>query len=113
MSNKCGECTACCTAFYIEWLNKPAQSPCVHCNNGCDIHDSKDFECDNFECSYIQSGVDNINLRPDKCGLIFERLEENTFLATPIKGIKVTDRAKTQMEQFVAQGFKVMINGDI
>jgi len=109
----CGECTACCTAFYVKWLDKPAQTPCIHCNGGCDIHDSKDFECDNFECAYIQSGVDNEQLRPDKCGVIFEKIADDTFLATPVKGLEITEAARNQMASFTSQGFKVMINGNL
>jgi len=109
----CGECTACCTAFYIKWLDKPVHTPCVHCNDGCLIHDDLDYECSSFECSYLQSNIDNDNLRPDNCGVIFELLEGNTFLATVIHGSEVTDTAKRQMQSFVDQGYKVMVNGNI
>lgn len=111
---ECGSCTACCHAFHIEWLDKPKNEPCTHCTGtGCSIHASKHFECDSFECAYIQSNIDNDNLRPDKCGIIFELLKDGRFLATVIEGAEVTDSALNQMNSFTRQGYKVMINGNI
>lgn len=110
---QCDGCTACCYAFYVKHLNKPPNTICKHCNNGCEIHDNLHYECSSFNCSYIQSNVDNDKLRPDKCGVIFEMLENNTFLATLVKGTKVTDIAKKQMQSLKDQGYKVMINGNL
>mgnify|MGYP001826403188 CR=1 FL=1 len=109
----CGTCTACCTAFQIDWLEKPAHTPCIHCDNGCKIHDDLHYECSSFNCSYIQSGVDNENLRPDQCGIIFELLKDDVFLATVIKDSEITDVAKRQMQDFKDQGYRVMINGNL
>ena len=110
---KCGKCTACCTAFQVNWLEKPANTPCIYCNNGCKIHDKLHNECSSFNCSYIQSGVDNDKLRPDRCGIIFELLKNDVFLATVIKDNKVTDIAKKQIQSFKSQGYKVMIDGNL
>lgn len=111
--NNCGECTACCTSFKIDWLNKPANTPCVHCDGGCTIHDTKDYECTGFNCSYLQSNVDNINLRPDKCGVIFEMLDEKTFLGTIVEGATISNLAKGQIANFQKQGYKVILSRKI
>ncbi len=105
----CGGCTACCTAFIIKELDKPAHTQCQHCDNGCSVHDSKPAECGQFNCAYIQSGIDNINLRPDKCGVIFEMLDDKTFFSTVIKGMEISDLAKRQMDDFVRQGYVVKV----
>lgn len=111
--NRCGECTACCAAFYIEWLDKPKHTACVHCDGGCKIHDDLHYECASFECSWLQSGVDNDNLRPDKCGIIFELIEGDIFYGTIVRDAVVTDSAKRQVASFKDQGYKVIINGNI
>lgn len=111
--NQCDGCTACCTSFRIDWLNKPPNTECIHCDNGCTIHDSKHSECSDFNCAYIQSNVENDSLRPDKCGIIFEKIDDTTFFGTVIKDAKVTDVARRQMSNFVKQGFKVLLSSEI
>lgn len=105
---QCGECTACCTLLPIKWLKKPAGTDCVHCDKGCLIHETKDFECSSFECSWLQSGVDNPELRPDRCGVIFERLDDTTFYGTLAEN--VTDLARKQAQSFTQQGYTVYLS---
>ena len=97
----------------IEWLDKPAKTPCIHCDAGCLIHDKKHFECASFECAWLQSGVDNDNLRPDKCGVIFEKVDDATFFGTVAPGAKVSDTARKQMQEFVKQGYTVRLSEQI
>ena len=106
----CGECTACCTLLPIEWLDKPANVTCTHCDKGCLIHDTKHYECSSFECSWLQSNVDNDNLRPDRCGVIFEKIDDHTFYGNVIPGGKVSNTARKQMQNFVEQGYTVRLS---
>jgi len=105
--NACGECTACCTLLPIKWLDKPAGTDCVHCDGGCLIHDTKHFECSSFECSWLQSGVDNPALRPDRCGVIFEKVNDTTFFGTISAAGKANNVARRQVENFISQGYTV------
>ena len=108
--NECGECTACCIVLPIKWLDKPANMPCIHCDAGCLIHDTKDYECSSFECSWLQSGVDNDGLRPDRCGIVFEKVDDDTFYGNVISGRKISDTARKQMQSFVEQGYTVRLS---
>ena len=108
--NTCGECTLCCTLLPIEWLDKPASTTCVHCDAGCLIHDTKDSECTSFECSWLQSNVDNPQLRPDKSGIVFEKTDDNAFYGNIVPGEKITDTARRQIHSFVAQGYVVRLS---
>ena len=113
MTNQCGECTLCCTLLPIEWLDKPAGETCVHCDGGCLIHDTKHHECASFECSWLQSNVDNPDLRPDRCGVIFEKSGDGEFFGTVVPGGKVTQMARSQMQNFVAQGYSVRLSEQV
>jgi hypothetical protein len=106
---KCGNCTACCDVFPVNWLNKEANTKCIHSCNGCNIHNIKPKECSDFVCSYFEAKECNEDLRPDKSGIIFEKLTDRLFHGTIIPGIKVTDRAKRQIDDFGKQGFSVVL----
>ena len=79
--NPCGNCKACCITLLIkdEKLNKPAHAACRHldsCVNGCGIYPVRPDTCRNYECEWLKSQRVNdrmpLELRPDKCGVIFQ-----------------------------------------
>lgn len=79
MTNHCGTCTACCRTFAVPTLNKPAGKWCQHCaiGKGCTIYEQRPKPCLNYECLWLQSqrqpnGLD-IELRPDKCKVVFSQ----------------------------------------
>lgn len=105
---ECGECTACCTVLPIKAISKPINTTCPHCEGGCTIYDSKPQTCSEFECAYIQGANVPEGLRPDKCGVIFIKQDDKTFKGVLIPTMEVTDIAKSQMNDFMKQGFKVI-----
>jgi hypothetical protein len=105
----CGECTLCCDLFPVKWLNKPVNSPCIFCNKGCTIHSDKPAECTDFDCMYIQSGTSRIELRPDKCKVIFEKTSDDTIRGTLDAKFEVTEIVKKQIKSFVKQGYTVIL----
>ena len=105
----CGECTLCCELFPVKWLSKPANEPCIHCDNGCAIHETKPKECSGFDCAFVQ-GVDvAVKFRPDNCGVIFERLTDKIFYGTVNHNKEISEDGKTQARGFVRQGFSVVL----
>jgi len=78
----CGECTLCCTLLPVDWMDSPAGETCQYCDNGCTIQDTKDDRCREFQCAYSQMEQVNIALRPDKCGVIFEKLDGDLVFGT-------------------------------
>jgi hypothetical protein len=111
IKNKCGECTLCCTLFPVKWLNKPPLTDCKHCilKKGCGIQDTKDDECRDFDCMYVQVGNIPIDLRPDKCGIIFEKWSDKIIYGTLDPNNEPSDMAKGQIQNFVQQGFSVVL----
>ena len=79
---KCGECTLCCTLLAVDDIQKQAGEKCVHCDNGCAIYESRPDSCKSFYCAYAQMEKVNIALRPDKCGVIFEKINDWVVLGS-------------------------------
>ena len=107
--NECGECTVCCTLSVVEELNKGAGEDCKLCkNNGCSIYGKHPQVCKDFECAYLQ-GVADIELRPDKCGIMFFKKSDRIFTGALVPGVPVTNVAKGQIDAFNQQGYSVIL----
>ena len=108
--SRCGECTACCITLPVDALSKPANEMCVHCDGGCTIYEDRPQDCSLFECAYLQSTA-QIELRPDNCGIIFEKLTDKIFFGTVFK--QPTKAAVEQVHSFIDQGFSVVLVSNI
>ena len=53
---ECRACTLCCKVMRVEELNKPKSQWCAHCapGKGCQIYETRPFECRGFFCGYRQ-----------------------------------------------------------
>lgn len=110
MINKCGECTVCCTLSVVEELNKKAFDACSLCkNNGCSIYGKHPQVCKDFKCAYLESGTDNISLRPDKCNVMFVKKSDRIFVGTVFPNKLITNTARGQIESFNKQGYSVIL----
>jgi len=81
IKKECGTCTLCCDLFPVKWLNKSEDTKCIHCDLGCKIQATKDDECREFDCEYILDDTMNIELRPDNCDVLFEKITTRIYLA--------------------------------
>lgn len=109
---KCNGCTACCTAFKIKELNKQPGETCKYVTeNGCSVHgtDKMPEECSLFECAYYQVEKVNENLRPDKCGIIFEKATKDIFYGTITDEVVLDKYSNAQINKFLEQGFSVIL----
>jgi len=108
---ECGECTVCCTLSVVKELNKEAGETCVHCisNKGCSIYNARPQDCRDFACAYLESGIDNVSLRPDKCDVMFFRKTDRIFVGVVVPDKTVSDAARGQIEAFKQQGFSVVM----
>lgn len=108
--NKCGECTVCCTLSVVEEVDKKAGEDCKHCilKKGCGIYKTRPQVCKDFECAYLQSNTPS-ELRPDKCGVMFVKINDRIFTGIAVPGISITDIAKGQINAFNKQGFSVIM----
>lgn len=109
---ECGDCTLCCKILTIKSMNSPAGKMCRACSKdgkSCTVHDKGlPTECSSFECSYYQVENIPITLRPDKCGTVFEKIDDKVFLGT--QEIKESSgMAHKQINSFLKQGYSVVI----
>jgi len=103
---KCGECTECCNAFPVVELNKEAWEDCQYADNGCKIYNLRPNSCRKCECAYMQNPKVSQELRPDNCGVIFERLDK-TMVGTIIGPMSLA--VKGQIRSFKNEGFRVLL----
>jgi uncharacterized protein len=110
-NNTCGECTVCCTLSVVKELNKSAGETCKHCISkvGCGIYEERPKDCIDFECAYLESGTDNISLRPDKCNVMFFKKSDRIFVGVVFPNKPITDTARGQIESFKHQGYSVVM----
>jgi len=107
--NKCGECNLCCRIPLIVELKKPSRELCKHYCNGCDIYEDRPKECSTYRCAFVQMKEPNINVRPDVCGIMFEKLTDNIFFGIIDPENTVSDIGKAQAVDFAKQGFSVLL----
>jgi hypothetical protein len=77
-------------------------------DNGCKIYGKHPQVCKDFRCAFLQGGTE-IELRPDKCGVMFFKKSDQIFCGTLVPGVPVTDMAKRQIASFKEQGYSVVM----
>lgn len=105
---ECGECTACCYACKVVELNKKRYTPCKYADKGCKVYHDRPKSCREYQCAWLTQPKVAISLRPDKCGMIFEKSDEETILCGFVE--KPTEVAIRQLHNFRKQGYRVFID---
>jgi hypothetical protein len=68
---ECGECRACCEAFEVKEIDKPAGVLCPHhTGTGCGIYDTRPHPCRSYFCLWRRLPAMPDYARPDKSGII-------------------------------------------
>jgi hypothetical protein len=106
---ECGECNVCCDIPYIEELNKAAHTLCSFYDAGCTIHDSKPNACAEFRCAYHQMAKASVKMRPDNCGVMFEKLEDDLMVGTVVPKHKDFKFVQGQIGAFLKENINVIL----
>lgn len=108
----CNGCTLCCYLLPVPSLNKGPSEKCKHMKEGvgCEIYDERPEECRQFKCSYLQAENPLSELRPDNCGVVFEKVNEKIHVGTKHDSTEINDVVMEQIKQFNRQGVSVIIN---
>ena len=107
---QCDGCTLCCKLLPVPWMDSKAGEYCKECDIdiGCKIYAPK--ECLSFKCAYNQMEKCHIDLRPDNCGVVFERIGDDIFIGTTDSNLKkLKDVVSGQIMSFVKEGFSVIL----
>lgn len=80
---ECDGCTMCCELLPVPQLQKPESVLCGQCEVkvGCRIHNVRPMVCRTFDCVYIQDIDMDLELRPDNCKVMFEKVTDTLYLA--------------------------------
>jgi len=109
---ECGNCTICCKILDIPWMDSPAGEYCKECDEGigCKIYNTAPKDCLDFQCAYNQMKQVSINLRQDRCGVIFEKVTDNIFLGTVnLNETQLKDVVKNQIDSLLKEGFSIVL----
>lgn len=79
---ECGPCTLCCKLLRIDDTNSIPNEMCKHFKEsiGCNIYNKRPKVCERFECAWKQMKHVGSKLRPDKCGVLFEKWSDNVIV---------------------------------
>ena len=83
-NNRCGSCALCCLIPVVPEIAKPINFWCAFCDTvtGCKIYNTRPQSCRTYFCLWYVNPQMPITLRPDMCGVIFEKLVDgHTYLA--------------------------------
>lgn len=119
----CGTCALCCKVMNVPELKKPEGQWCVHANpgadGGCTIYDQeRPAVCGDFACVWLQlqQHTDRAlesDLRPDRCGVVFSLLTNNTGLSAHVDPAKPEAWTRGAAARFIdrtlASGLQVVI----
>ncbi len=109
---KCDECNLCCELLQIDGTGSPAGKLCKRWDHAvrCKIYDKRPGQCSAFMCVYLLAEKAPLVLRPDKCGVVFERVASHIMLGTKKNRRKVNKVVMDQIKSFHEKGFAVVIN---
>ena len=107
---KCGKCTLCCKLLETHDIKTNRGEICPYCNEwGCMIYNDRPKECREYKCMWLQMDDIGIEMRPDKCHVIFDRISDKTICAAQDPDYNLNDFVKRQINLFLKEGFSVVI----
>lgn len=114
IKNECGSCNYCCEVLPIPEIEKPHSVLCKNCTKtkGCNIYNKRPTSCKNFDCVYLQSDDMDVSLRPNECGVMFEKVTTKIYFGTELP-TDVGSWKKTNVFNYIKslnnQGISVVI----
>ena len=105
----CGNCTMCCKLLNIKETESKPGEYCKHCNpgTGCKIYEERPESCRIFECAWKQMEHTAEDLRPDKCGVLFEKWADYVMVGTT--EYKLSDLILGQIDYFRGEGISILM----
>ncbi len=100
----CGKCSMCCKLLFISGLTeRDTWCPHFEKEKGCGIYDHRPPTCMSFSCLWLQSDVMGENLRPDKCGVMFELYPEDMLVMVIVDKHKALNWQKGEPHKLIRQ----------
>jgi hypothetical protein len=111
MMRECGECTMCCKELELHTIASSIGELCRYCTVGvgCQIYEERPGECKQYQCMWTQMENVSEDLRPDRCGVIFDRAGDDVITGRLSEGREISELLKGQIETFMSEGFSVVL----
>lgn len=106
---ECSGCTICCKDLNIPETDSKEGNLCQHCEEGvgCNIYSERPEACKIFECCWKQMKITTEELRPDKCGVLFEKWSDRVIVGSTETNI--SKLIINQIGYFQKEGISVLI----
>jgi hypothetical protein len=101
----------CCKELELHTVASAIGELCRYCTvgTGCQIYDSRPDECKQYQCMWSQMEHVADDLRPDRCGVIFDRSGDDVITGRINKDDDISPLVRAQVEAFMREGFSVVI----
>ena len=117
---ECGDCAVCCYHCNVPEMNSPAGEMCSkNTGTGCSIYENRPAICRPFKCLWLAQEQLPDDLRPDRCGVMFETpFQCDTWIGyvdPKFPDALEQENVQTLVDKIVAIGHSVVIywpNGD-
>jgi hypothetical protein len=105
----CGNCTECCRQLNIPETDSKEGDLCQHCEEGvgCKIYSERPESCRIFECCWKQMKIAGKELRPNVCGVLFEKWSDKVIVGSTEN--KLSKLILNQIEYFKNEGISILI----
>ena len=105
----CGNCTVCCKHLYIPETDSEEGDLCKYCKEdiGCLIYKCRPESCSTFNCAWKQMENVHIDLRPDNCGVLFEKWSDYVMVGST--EYELSKLMLGQIAYFQREGISVLI----
>ncbi len=106
---ECGNCTLCCKELFIPETDSKEGDLCQHCEEGvgCKIYSERPEACQIFECCWKQMKIAAEDLRPDVCGVLFEKYSDRVIVGSTEN--ELSELMLGQIAYFQKEGISVLI----
>ncbi len=101
----------CCKLLHIGEADSNAGDWCKQCDpgRGCKIHGDHPADCKTYQCAWSQMDDVDMEMRPDKSKIIFDKVNDHLFTAMQHPDYEVKDIVVGQINQFLKDGFSVVV----
>lgn len=108
----CGECNLCCKLLETHDVPSPIGEYCKLCTDqGCSIYEERPNECREYQCMWTQMPKQyaRIEMRPDQCGIIFDKQSDNVITARLEEDRKISQLVMGQIQSFMREGYSILV----